>query len=150
MDRVTAPEKMGFWYNPQHDGWPIYESVPSFSPELVIKAVGVKPPSVDVRILGLLDPYHQHAIGTFNTCSRGPTHRFLTDTGGGYRLEGAGFPHTILRPSQSTVSPFHLQVSPGFQFIQVLSTKLEFKFKWAYGRHGLLTTRPSTASYIYT
>jgi hypothetical protein len=27
---------------------------------------------------------YQHAIGTFNTCSWGPTHRSLTDTGGGY------------------------------------------------------------------
>jgi hypothetical protein len=149
MDRATAPEKMGSWHNPQHDGWPIYESVPSFSPEPVIKAVGVKPPSVDIRLLGLLDSYHQHAIGTFNTCSTRPTHRSLTDTGGGYILEGAGFLHTTLRSSQSTVSPFHLQVSPGFQFIQVLSTKLEFKFKGVYGRHGLLTTRPSTATYIY-
>jgi hypothetical protein len=30
--------------------------------------------SVDDRLLGLPDPYHRHAIGTFNTCSRGPTH----------------------------------------------------------------------------
>jgi hypothetical protein len=42
----------------------------------------------------LLGPYHQHAIGTFNTCSRGPTHRSLTDTGRGYNLGGAGLPHT--------------------------------------------------------
>jgi hypothetical protein len=26
---------------------------------------------------------YQHVNGTFNTCSRGPTHRSLTDTGGG-------------------------------------------------------------------
>jgi hypothetical protein len=29
-------------------------------------------------------PIYQHTIGTFNTCSRGPIHRSLTDTGGGY------------------------------------------------------------------
>jgi hypothetical protein len=48
---------------------------------------------------------YQHAIGTLNACSRGPTHRFLTDTGrgGGYNLGGAGFPHHTLRPSQSAV-----------------------------------------------
>jgi hypothetical protein len=40
--------------------------------------------SVDGRPLGLPGPYLQHAIGTFNTCSWGPTHRSLTDTGGGY------------------------------------------------------------------
>jgi hypothetical protein len=27
---------------------------------------------------------YQHAIGIFNTCSQGPTHRSLTDTGGSY------------------------------------------------------------------
>jgi hypothetical protein len=43
---------------------------------------------------GLLDLYHQHAIGTFNTCSRGSTHRSLTDTGGGYNLGGAGLSYT--------------------------------------------------------
>jgi hypothetical protein len=42
---------------------------------------------------------HQHAIGTFNTCSRGPTHWSLTDTGGDYNLGGAGLPHTTPRPS---------------------------------------------------
>jgi hypothetical protein len=32
----------GFWHNPQHVGWLIHESVPSFSPKPTIKAVGVK------------------------------------------------------------------------------------------------------------
>jgi hypothetical protein len=36
---------------------------------------------------------------------RGPTHQTLTDTGGGYSLEGAGFPHTTPLPSQPTVLP---------------------------------------------
>jgi hypothetical protein len=40
--------------------------------------------SVDNRLLGLPNPYHWHAIGTFNTLSRGSTHRSLTDTGRGY------------------------------------------------------------------
>jgi hypothetical protein len=35
-----------------------------------------------------------------------PTHRSLTDTSGGYRLEGIDFPHTTLRPSQPSVLPF--------------------------------------------
>jgi hypothetical protein len=47
---------------------------------------------------------YQHAISTFNTCSRGPTHRSLTNTGGGYNLWGTGLPHTTLWPSQSIVS----------------------------------------------
>jgi hypothetical protein len=32
---------------------------------------------VDIRLLGLPGPYHRHAIGTFNTCLRGATHRSL-------------------------------------------------------------------------
>jgi hypothetical protein len=84
MDRAIAFEKKSSWHNPQHAGWPICRSVPSFSPKTVTEVVGVKPPSVDDRLLGLPVPYHRHAIGTFNTCSRGPTHRSLTDTGGGY------------------------------------------------------------------
>jgi hypothetical protein len=36
----------------------------------------------------------------------GPTHRSLTDTGGGYSLEGVSFPHITLRLSQPTVLSF--------------------------------------------
>jgi hypothetical protein len=91
--------------------------------------------SVDNQLLGLPSSYHRHAIVTFNTCSRGPTHRSLTDTGGGYSLEGVGFPHTTPQPSQLTVSPFHLRAPPSLQFNQDLSTKLEFEFKVTYGHH---------------
>jgi hypothetical protein len=133
MDRVTAPEKKGSRHNPQHDGWSICGFIPSFSSELAIEAVGVKPSSVDIRLLSLLGSYHEHAIGKFNTCSRGLTHRSLTDTGGGYNLEGTSFPHSTPWPSQPTVSPFHLRAPPGLQFIQVLTTKPEFEFKGTYG-----------------
>jgi hypothetical protein len=61
---------------------------------------------IDSRLLGLPGPYQQHAIGTFNTCSRGSTHRYLTDTGGGYNLKGVSFSHTTPRPSQPTALPF--------------------------------------------
>jgi hypothetical protein len=43
--------------------------------------------SINNRLLGLPGPYHWHVIGTFNTCSWGPTERSLIDTGGGYNLE---------------------------------------------------------------
>jgi hypothetical protein len=36
---------------------------------------------------GLPGPYHWHAIGTFNTCSRVPTPWSLTNTDGGYHIE---------------------------------------------------------------
>jgi hypothetical protein len=53
-----------------------------------------------------LDPYHQHVIGTFNTCSREPTHRSLTDIGGGYNLGGVGLPHTHSPTFPTSCLPF--------------------------------------------
>jgi hypothetical protein len=65
------------------------------------------------RLTGLI---YQHAISTFNTCSRRSTHQCLTDACRGYNLEGAGFPHTIPWPSQPSISTFHLRAPPGLQF----------------------------------
>jgi hypothetical protein len=79
---------------------------PASLPSQPMKQWGQSQASISGRLLGLLGSYHQHAIGTFNTCSRGPTHQSLTDTGGGYNLEGASFPHTTPRPSQPHVSSF--------------------------------------------
>jgi hypothetical protein len=129
MDRATTPEKKGSRHNPQHKDWPIHGSIPSFSPDPAIEVVGVKPPSVDGRLLGLPCPYHRHAIGMFNTCSRGPTHRSLTDTGESYNLRGASLPHTTLRPSRPVVSTFHLRAPPGLQFNQELPNIPKFEFK---------------------
>jgi hypothetical protein len=71
-------------------------------------------------------PIYQHAIGMFNACSRGATHRSLTDTGRVYNLGGASFPHHTLRPFQPTVSTFHLWVMPSLRlFIQSLPTELK-------------------------
>jgi hypothetical protein len=56
--------------------------------------------------IGLLGPCHQHVISTFNTCSRGPTHRNLIDTREGYNLGDVGLPHHTLRPSQPMVLCF--------------------------------------------
>jgi hypothetical protein len=42
----------------------------------------------------------------FNTCSRGPTHQFLTNTCEGYNIRGAGLPYHTPRSSQSTVLRF--------------------------------------------
>jgi hypothetical protein len=109
MDRVTAPEKNGSRHNPQHVGWPICGSIPSFSPEPGNEAVGgggVKPPSVGNQLLGLPDSYRRHVIGMLNTCLRGSTYRSLTDSGGGYNLGGASLPYTTLRHSQPVVSTF--------------------------------------------
>jgi hypothetical protein len=91
-------------------------------PSQPMKQWGQSQTSVDSQLLGLLGPYHRHAIGTFNTCSWGPIHRFFTDTGGGYSLEGAGFPHTTPRPVQPMVSHFHLWAPPSLQFNQEPNT----------------------------
>jgi hypothetical protein len=68
-------------------------------------------------------------ISTFNTCSRGPTHRSLTDIGGGYSLGDVGLPHTTSRPSQLTASTFHLGALPGLQFSHNLPKVPKFKFR---------------------
>jgi hypothetical protein len=87
------------------------------------RAVGKSQAHVDNRLLGLPDPYHRHAIDTFNTCSRGPTERSLIYTGGGYNLEGAGLPHTH-SPTFATSCPhFPLVAPPGLYFNQVLTNR---------------------------
>jgi hypothetical protein len=83
-------------------------------------------------------------ISTFNTCTRGPTHRSLIDTGGCYNLGGASFPHTTPRPSQPVISTFQLRVPPSLQFNHVLSTKLKFEFK-----ESMVATWPFDHSTIY-
>jgi hypothetical protein len=82
LDRSTALEKKGSRYNPQHTSWPIRRSVSSFSTKAAIEVVGVKPPSIDGRLLGLPGPYHRYVISMFNTCSWVPTPQSLTDTDG--------------------------------------------------------------------
>jgi hypothetical protein len=77
----------------------------------------------------LTGPIYHHAISMFNTCSWGPTHRSLTNTGGGYNVGGTDFPHHTSRPSQPAVSAFHLRVSPGLQFNNIPPSKPKFRFK---------------------
>jgi hypothetical protein len=124
----TAPEKKGSTYNPQHAGWPISESVPSFSSEPANEAGGVSQAPDDDQLLGLLGPYHRHAIGTFNTYSRGPTKRSLIDTGGGYNLGGAGLPHDHSPTFPTSCLPFPLVAPPGLHFNQAPAIKPKFEF----------------------
>jgi hypothetical protein len=82
------------------------QSVPSFSPITANETVGKRQASIGNQLLGLPDPYLRHAIGTFNACSWVSTPQSLTDTGGGYNLERAGFSHHTPQPSQLTVLRF--------------------------------------------
>jgi hypothetical protein len=86
----------------------------SFSPNTAIEVVHLSQALVDARPLGLLGPYHQYAIGTFNTCSWEPTHQSLTGTCGGYSLKGAGLPHHTTPPNlpNCRFSTFHLRACP--------------------------------------
>jgi hypothetical protein len=99
MDRATTPEKRGSRPNPQHDGWLIHGSVPSFFLRGNHGSSGGKVTHCwwqAIRLTGLI---YQHAIGTFNTCSWGPIHQSLNDKGGGYNLGGTGSPHHTPWPS---------------------------------------------------
>jgi hypothetical protein len=115
------------------------------------RAVGESQAPVDNRLLGLPGPYHWDAIGTFNTCSRGPTEWSLIDTGGGYNLEGASLPHTNSLTFPISCPHFFLMASPGLHFNQVLTNRPKcwgfFENLWP--PRGLSTTRPSTVAYIY-
>jgi hypothetical protein len=71
---------------------------------------------IDNWLLGLPGPYHRHAIGTLNTCSRGPTERSLIDTGGGYNLRGAGLPHTHFPTFPTSCPHFPLMTPSGLHF----------------------------------
>jgi hypothetical protein len=146
----TAPEKKGSRHNPQHVGWPIRGSVPSFSPEPANEAGGVSQAPDDDQLLGLPGPYHRHAVGMFNTCSWGPTEQSIIDTGGGYNLEGVGLPHTHSPTFPTSCLPFPLVVPPNLHFNQAPLLKPQFWNKRnLWPPRGLLTTRPSTIAYIY-
>jgi hypothetical protein len=80
------------------------------------EVVGLSQASVDSGLLGLPGSYHRHAIGTYNTCSRWPTHRSLTDTGGGLQPARvprlvSGYPISTYATSRSDVK--HLSLNRG-------------------------------------
>jgi hypothetical protein len=71
---------------------------------------------------------YQYAIGTFNTCSWGPTHRSLNDTGGDTSLEVSAFHITTPDLPNRRSSAFHLRALPGLRLSnQSLPTKIKRK-----------------------
>jgi hypothetical protein len=107
--RKSAPDSTS------QPGWVAHGTHLSFSPKIAIEAVGLSQAPVDGRLLGLPGPYHQHAIGTFNTCSRVPTPRYLTNTGGGYNIEILIIATTLSPPFPSEGSTDPLMALPGLR-----------------------------------
>jgi hypothetical protein len=99
--RKSAPDSTS------QPGWVVRETRLSFSLNTAIEAVRLSPAPVDDRLLGLPGPYHRHAIGMFNTCSRVPTPQSLTDTGGGYYIENLkiAIPLSPSFPSEGSTDP---------------------------------------------
>jgi hypothetical protein len=118
-------------------------------PEAIIEAMGVKPPSVDGSLLGLLGTYTSMRSVHSILAHGGPTDQSLTDTGGGYNLRGAGFSYHTTRPSQPMVSTFHLRVPPDLQLNKIPPLDPNFKIKNLWPPRGLPTTRSSTEATIY-
>jgi hypothetical protein len=87
LNRSTAPEKKGYWHNPQHASRSIRGSVPSFSPTTANGAVGEKSSfcwQPTIRLTGPISPvcdrYVQYLLtGTnpsvLNWYRRGLPHR---------------------------------------------------------------------------
>jgi hypothetical protein len=82
-------------------GWVVRKTHLSFSPKTAIEVVGLNQAPVDGPLLGLLGPYHRHVIGTFNTYSRIPTPRSLTDTGRSYHIENIRIATSLSPPFPS-------------------------------------------------
>jgi hypothetical protein len=97
-------------------------STPSFTPEPVNEVGGVSQAPIGDQLLGLPGPYHRHVIGTFNTCSRVPTPRSLTDTGGGYHIENLRIATTLSPPLHSEGSTDPPNGPAQSQIIQTTST----------------------------
>jgi hypothetical protein len=117
-DRVTAPKKKDLLTtSPGRRLTYLQVPIQFLSPSEPLKYW--RKPNIrwQTSYINLLGPYQQHVISTFNTYSRGPTHRSLTNTDESYNLEGAGLPHHTPYPSQPMVlcfppkGPSHSQIN---------------------------------------
>jgi hypothetical protein len=79
---------------------------PNFSSNTTIEAVMKGKHLLTTDYISLLGPYLQYVLSTFNTCSRGPTHQSLTNTGRCYNLRDASLSYHTPLPSQPTVLCF--------------------------------------------
>jgi hypothetical protein len=114
---LLLSRKKGSWHNPQ-PGWVICRFATQFLSQDSHWSSNENQTSIDSRLLVLPGPYQQHVIGMFNTCSRVPTHRSLTDIGGGYHIETSEYPQHSPRPSFPGVSLIPLNGPPRLHFIK--------------------------------
>jgi hypothetical protein len=119
----NAPKKKGSRHNPQPD-WVICRSATQFLSQHSHWSCNESQTFVDSRLLGLPGPYHWHAIGTFNTCSRVPTPRSLTDTSGGYHIENLRTTTALSPPFPSEGSNDPPNGPVRYQIIQTTITHL--------------------------
>jgi hypothetical protein len=81
---------------------------------------------IDDRLLALPGPYHRYVIGKFNTCSRVPTPRPLTNTARGYHIENLRIATTLSPPFPFEGSTDPLMAPLGVRLsIQHLPNELE-------------------------
>jgi hypothetical protein len=122
LPRQSAPDSTS------QPGWVVRRTRLNFSPNTTIEAVRLSQSPVGGRLLGLSGPYHRPAIGTFNTCSRVPTLRSLTDTGGGYHIENLRIATSLSPPFPSEGSTDPPIAPPGLRLSkQHLLIELEGK-----------------------
>jgi hypothetical protein len=113
LSRLTTPEKKGSRHNPQRADDRSTGPYPAFLSSQPMKQWGQNETSIDSRLLGLLGPHHQYAIGTFNTRAWGPTERSLTDTGRGVQLWRCQFSTYHSPTFPTSYLPFPLVAPPG-------------------------------------
>jgi hypothetical protein len=124
----------------QHS-WVVRGTRLSFSPKIAIEAMCLSQTSIDNRLLDLPGPYHQHAIGTFNTCSRVPTPQSLTDTGGGYHIENLRIATTLSPPFFFECSTDPPKWSRSVSIFIHINIQIKLSVKHLLLTRGLSTTR---------
>jgi hypothetical protein len=104
LDGPYCSREKGLPIQPQPD-WVIHRSTTQFLSPHSHWSSNKSQTSIDSMLLGLSSPYHRHAVGTFNTCSRVPMPWFLTDTGRGYHIENLRIATALSPPFPSESSP---------------------------------------------
>jgi hypothetical protein len=109
-------------------------------PRHPLKQCGQSQSSIDDQLLGLPVPYLWHAISTFNTCSQGSTHRYLTDTSGATTLEVSAFRNSLPDLPNRWCSTFYLR-APLDLSLSNLNISLKSNMIWSTYRWPVVSTK---------